>query len=60
MQKRSECLSGIPLHVRGNVIDGVLDVSKAQFAKLLKMVAFKFWFQPSLVWNSTIIFMNGL
>lgn len=35
-----ECLSGIPLHVRGNVISGVPDVSKAQFAKLLKLVTF--------------------
>ncbi|XP_062183999.1 uncharacterized protein LOC133887966 [Phragmites australis] len=36
----TERLSGIPLHVRGNVISGVPDVSKAQFAKLLKLVTF--------------------
>ncbi|KAK3143841.1 hypothetical protein QOZ80_4AG0305650 [Eleusine coracana subsp. coracana] len=35
-----ECLSGIPLHVRGNVVSGVPDVSKGQFAKLLKLVTF--------------------
>ncbi|AQK45806.1 hypothetical protein ZEAMMB73_Zm00001d026192 [Zea mays] len=33
-------LSGIPLHVRGDVIGGVPGVSKAQFAKLLKLVTF--------------------
>uniref|UniRef100_A0A0D3FZK4 phosphoenolpyruvate carboxykinase (ATP) n=1 Tax=Oryza barthii TaxID=65489 RepID=A0A0D3FZK4_9ORYZ len=36
----TECLSGIPLHVRGNVISGIPDVSRAQFAKLLKLVTF--------------------
>ncbi|CAL5069708.1 unnamed protein product [Urochloa decumbens] len=35
-----DCLSGIPLHVRGDVTGGVPDVSKAQFAKLLKLVTF--------------------
>ncbi|XP_066343724.1 uncharacterized protein [Miscanthus floridulus] len=35
-----DCLSGIPLHVRGDVIGGVPGVSKAQFAKLLKLVTF--------------------
>jgi len=32
--------SGIPLHVRGDVTGRVPDVSKAQFAKLLKLVTF--------------------
>ncbi|KAG2574358.1 uncharacterized protein LOC120641617 isoform X1 [Panicum virgatum] len=32
--------SGIPLHVRGDVTGRVADVSKAQFAKLLKLVTF--------------------
>uniref|UniRef100_A0A0E0KUJ9 phosphoenolpyruvate carboxykinase (ATP) n=1 Tax=Oryza punctata TaxID=4537 RepID=A0A0E0KUJ9_ORYPU len=36
----TERLSGIPLHVRGNVISGIPDVSRAQFAKLLKLVTF--------------------
>ncbi|XP_006652727.1 uncharacterized protein LOC102700137 [Oryza brachyantha] len=36
----TEHLSGIPLHVRGNVISGIPDVSRAQFAKLLKLVTF--------------------
>ncbi|KAL6652124.1 hypothetical protein ACP70R_011049 [Stipagrostis hirtigluma subsp. patula] len=36
----TERLSGIPLHVRGNVSSGVPDVSRAQFAKLLKLVTF--------------------
>lgn len=35
-----ERLSGIPLHVKGNAISGVPDVSRAQFAKLLKLVTF--------------------
>ncbi|XP_066343467.1 uncharacterized protein [Miscanthus floridulus] len=35
-----DCLSGIPLHVRGDVIGGVPGISKAQFAKLLKLVTF--------------------
>nr|QFR35732.1 phosphoenolpyruvate carboxykinase-like protein [Jansenella griffithiana] len=35
-----DCLSGIPLHVRGDVIGGVPVVSKAQFSKLLKLVTF--------------------
>ncbi|OEL24800.1 hypothetical protein BAE44_0014182, partial [Dichanthelium oligosanthes] len=35
-----DCLSGIPLHVRGDVIGGIPDISKAQFAKLLKLVTF--------------------
>ncbi|XP_020084538.1 uncharacterized protein LOC109707572 [Ananas comosus] len=33
-----ESLSGLPLHVRGNVVGGASDVSKAQFGKLLKQV----------------------
>ncbi|KAL5216144.1 hypothetical protein ABZP36_007545 [Zizania latifolia] len=33
----TECLCGIPLHVRGNVLSGIPDVSRAQFAKLLKL-----------------------
>ncbi|KAG8066046.1 hypothetical protein GUJ93_ZPchr0004g40326 [Zizania palustris] len=36
----TERLSGTPLHVRGNVISGIPDVSRAQFAKLLKLVTF--------------------
>lgn len=36
----SDYLSGIPLHVRGDVTGGVPGVSKAQFAKLLKLVTF--------------------
>lgn len=40
-------LSGIPLHVRGDVIGGVPGVSKAQFAKLLKLVGSKFWLHHS-------------
>ncbi|KAG8082926.1 hypothetical protein GUJ93_ZPchr0014g47250 [Zizania palustris] len=36
----TESLSDIPLHVRGNVISGIPDVSRAQFAKLLKLVTF--------------------
>ncbi|CAM0903081.1 unnamed protein product [Alopecurus aequalis] len=36
----AERLSGIPLHVKGNVIGGFPDVSGAQFAKLLKQVTF--------------------
>jgi hypothetical protein len=39
-------LSGIPLHVRGDVIGDVSGVSKAQFAKLLKLVGYKFWLHP--------------
>ncbi|KAF8702277.1 hypothetical protein HU200_033045 [Digitaria exilis] len=35
-----DCLSGIPLHVRGDVTGGVPNVSKAQFAKVLKLVTF--------------------
>uniref|UniRef100_K3Y7G9 phosphoenolpyruvate carboxykinase (ATP) n=1 Tax=Setaria italica TaxID=4555 RepID=K3Y7G9_SETIT len=38
--QKGDCLSGIPLHVRGDVIGGVPDVSKALFAKLLKLVTF--------------------
>uniref|UniRef100_A0A0D9UZY5 phosphoenolpyruvate carboxykinase (ATP) n=1 Tax=Leersia perrieri TaxID=77586 RepID=A0A0D9UZY5_9ORYZ len=37
---RQENLSAIPLHVRGNVTSGNPDVSRAQFAKLLKLVTF--------------------
>lgn len=40
-------LSRIPLHVRGDVIGGVPGVSKAQFAKLLKLVGSKFWLHHS-------------
>ncbi|XP_051219367.1 uncharacterized protein [Lolium perenne] len=36
----AERLSGIPLHVKGNVIGGFPDVSGSQFAKLLKQVTF--------------------
>uniref|UniRef100_A0A0D9UZY2 phosphoenolpyruvate carboxykinase (ATP) n=1 Tax=Leersia perrieri TaxID=77586 RepID=A0A0D9UZY2_9ORYZ len=36
----TENLSAIPLHVRGNVTSGNPDVSRAQFAKLLKLVTF--------------------
>ncbi|KAL6838862.1 hypothetical protein ACP4OV_031298 [Aristida adscensionis] len=36
-----EPLYGIPLHVRGNVISGFPDVSRAQFSKLLKQVTFQ-------------------
>ncbi|XP_047063742.1 uncharacterized protein LOC124671414 [Lolium rigidum] len=36
----AERLSGIPLHVKGNVIGGFLGVSGSQFAKLLKQVTF--------------------
>jgi hypothetical protein len=43
----TECLSGIPLHVRGNVISGIPDVSRAQFAKLLKLVHLYFLFNYS-------------
>ena len=39
--EHADCLSGIPLHVRGDVIGGVPGVSKAQFAKLLKLVGSK-------------------
>ncbi|KAJ1272547.1 hypothetical protein BS78_06G210500 [Paspalum vaginatum] len=35
-----DCLSGIPLHVRGDITGGVPELSKAQFAKLLKLVTF--------------------
>jgi hypothetical protein len=38
-----ERLSGIPLHVKGNVIGGFPDVSGSQFAKLLKQVGFAFY-----------------
>lgn len=38
----ADCLSGIPLHVRGDVTGGVPNVSKAQFAKVLKLVGSKF------------------
>jgi len=38
--------SGIPLHVRGDVTGRVADVSKAQFAKLLKLVCSKLRFSP--------------
>jgi len=38
--------SGIPLHVRGDVTGRVPDVSKAQFAKLLKLVGSKLRFNP--------------
>lgn len=33
-----ESLSGIPLHVRGNAVEGASKISRAQFAKLLKQV----------------------
>ncbi|KAL5675132.1 hypothetical protein ACJX0J_011263, partial [Zea mays] len=36
--QKGDYLSGIPLHVRGDVIGGVPGDSKAQFAKLLKLV----------------------
>jgi hypothetical protein len=36
--ENADYLSGIPLHVRGDVIGGVPGDSKAQFAKLLKLV----------------------
>lgn len=36
----AEHLSGIPLHVKGNVISGVPNITGAQFAKLLKQVTF--------------------
>lgn len=36
----AERLSGIPLHVKGNVIGGFPEVSGPQFAKLLKQVTF--------------------
>ena len=52
-------MSGIPLHVRGDVIGGVPGVSKAQFAKLLKLVGSKFWLHPSMGWYSMMIIMNG-
>jgi len=52
-------LSGIPLHVRGDVIGGVPGVSKAQFAKLLKLVGSKFWLHPSMGWYSMMIILNG-
>jgi hypothetical protein len=51
--EHADCLSGIPLHVRGDVIGGVPDVSKALFAKLLKLVRSKLWLQPSM-WFSWI------
>lgn len=33
-----ERLSGLPLHIRGNVVGGTPDISRAQFSKLLKLV----------------------
>ncbi|XP_020261040.1 uncharacterized protein LOC109837282 isoform X1 [Asparagus officinalis] len=35
---RLESLSGIPLHVRGNAVEGASKISRAQFAELLKQV----------------------
>ncbi|KAL7192165.1 hypothetical protein ACSBR2_024084 [Camellia fascicularis] len=32
----AESLSRLPAHVRGNVLGGSLEISKAQFSKLLK------------------------
>ncbi|GKV08889.1 hypothetical protein SLEP1_g20461 [Rubroshorea leprosula] len=34
----AESLSGVPVHVRGNVLEGASEISKAQFSKLLKQV----------------------
>uniref|UniRef100_A0A5B7BMC6 phosphoenolpyruvate carboxykinase (ATP) n=1 Tax=Davidia involucrata TaxID=16924 RepID=A0A5B7BMC6_DAVIN len=34
----AESLSGLPLHVRGSVLGGSSEISKAQFSKLLKQV----------------------
>ncbi|KAM7463551.1 hypothetical protein LguiA_031672 [Lonicera macranthoides] len=34
----AESLSGLPVHVRGNVLGGSSEISKAQFSKLLKLV----------------------
>ncbi|KAL7230283.1 hypothetical protein ACSBR2_008729 [Camellia fascicularis] len=34
----AESLSGLPVHVRGNVLGGSSEISKAQFSKLLKQV----------------------
>ncbi|GMH28185.1 hypothetical protein Nepgr_030028 [Nepenthes gracilis] len=34
----AESLSGLPVHVRGNVVGGTSEISKAQFSKLLKQV----------------------
>ncbi|KAJ4950365.1 hypothetical protein NE237_027197 [Protea cynaroides] len=34
----AETLSGLPVHVRGNAVGGALEISKAQFSKLLKQV----------------------
>ncbi|KAF3321515.1 Phosphoenolpyruvate carboxykinase [Carex littledalei] len=35
----AERLSGLPLHIRGNVVGGTPDISRAQFSKLLKLVS---------------------
>jgi hypothetical protein len=49
-----EHLSGIPLHVKGNVIRGFPDVSGSQFAKLLKQVGFaSYTFLLSMLWYHT-------
>ncbi|EEF42389.1 conserved hypothetical protein [Ricinus communis] len=34
----SESLSGLPVHIRGNVLGGTSEISKQQFGKLLKQV----------------------
>ncbi|KAK9271497.1 hypothetical protein L1049_001856 [Liquidambar formosana] len=34
----AESLSGLPVHVRGNVLGGASEISKAQFSKLLKQI----------------------
>ncbi|KAI8565269.1 hypothetical protein RHMOL_Rhmol03G0245800 [Rhododendron molle] len=44
-----ERLSGLPVHVRGNVIGGSSEISKAHFSKLLKQARLNLWVFYALV-----------
>lgn len=44
-----ERLSGLPVHIRGNVFGGSSEISKAHFSKLLKQARLNLWVFYALV-----------
>ncbi|GMN44157.1 hypothetical protein TIFTF001_013353 [Ficus carica] len=54
----SESFSGLPLHIRGNVLEGAPGISKAQFNRLLEQALFHVLFWISYVSSHTSSISN--